>query len=240
MSSVVCVLRRKRYSRERALSGLPTRRSEEHKSELPLPPISTLFPYTTLFRSHLVVRDVRIVDVERGLRLAQEAIQPRARALGADDQVADARRVVRAVGVGLEQAQQLLDDARRPGDDTETAALDVLPGVVEAEDERRAAIDDQHLAVIAHHVVVRAVDGDALLQHALFELAQALFAALVRVRDERDDFDAALDRGGQRLLELVEVETEDDDGHPPLRPFHGGEQPLYALIGLRDQFHAKT
>ena len=54
-------------------------------------------------------------------------------------------------------------------------------GVVEPEDVGALAIDRQHLAVIAHQVVVGAADRHPRLEHALFELAQRRFAASVGV-----------------------------------------------------------
>ena len=72
---------------------------------------------------------LRIVDVEADARPADEPVQPRSRVLGADDQIADARRVVGAVGVGIEQPLQFLDDTARLRHDTEAAALKILSAV---------------------------------------------------------------------------------------------------------------
>jgi hypothetical protein len=52
--------------------------------------------------------------------------------------------------------------------------------------------------------------------------------------DERDDLDTALDGGSQRLLEFIEVESEDDDVQVVFGASDGGQQRSDALVGLRD------
>src|SRR5207247_1784188 len=75
---------------------------------LPLPPLPTLFPYTTLFRSRR--RDTHRLDTRRGSRLAPlgradqhpTALRPCARLLG-PDYLAPSSRDVRAMSFGLTQ-----------------------------------------------------------------------------------------------------------------------------------------
>ena len=102
-----------------------------------------------------------------------------------------------------------------------------------------ATVDDHHLAVIADQVVGGPRDGDALLEQVQFELAEALLTAFVRVRNQRNDFNAAFDRP-DGIFELVEIESENDNHEPPLCPLDGREQRRDALIGLRHELHAKT
>ena len=69
----------------------------------------------------------------------------------------------------------------------------------------------EQLVVIAHEVLGGPRDGDALLEQAHLELAQALLAAVVGVRDERGHRHAALGRRLQRRLDVGAIESEDDD-----------------------------
>src|SRR3712207_7254368 len=63
------------------------------------PPRSTLFPYTTLFRSGVALGDIRlVVDRQRRLRLRAVVVADRAGALGPSD-----RRVGRAREVDEER-----------------------------------------------------------------------------------------------------------------------------------------
>ena len=75
------------------------------------------------------------------------------------------------------------------------------------------------------------------VEQAQLELAQALLAAAVGVRDQRTHHDAARHGRFERLLELDAIEAEDDDVDrlPGLRD--GLHERRDAVVGLDDQLH---
>ncbi len=159
-----------------------------------------------------VVADLRVVDQQLLPRPLDERRQHLARGLRADDQaivaghvgLARRGRPRTACSASLTSFLSVVDDAEA------AALLDVELRVVEAEHVERV-VDDHHLAVIARQVVGGARDGDPGVEQLQLELAQALLAAAVGVRDERAHDDAARDGRLERLLELGPVEPEDDD-----------------------------
>ena len=184
-----------------------------------------------------VVADLRVVDEQLLLRLADERGQQLARVLRADHEAVVARRVGLAVAVRLEQRAASLTSRLSRGDHAEAAALlDVQLGVVEAEDVQHV-VDDHHLAVIARQIVGGARHGDAGVEQPQLELAQALLAAAVGVRDQRPDHDAARHGRLERLLELDAIEAEDDDVDRLPGLTHRFQQRGEAVVGLDDQLH---
>ena len=139
--------------------------------------------------------------------------------------------------IGFEQLEGFVDGAVVAGCDAKTAALvDVELGEVEAEDMQHV-VGHHEFAVIAQQIVGGARDGDPGGEQTLFELAQAVFAAAVGVRDERADAHAALHRGRQRAFDLIDVEAEDADVDGFLGfadRLHDGH---HASIGLNDELH---
>ena len=167
-----------------------------------------------------------------------KAAQRRARVLGADDQMRLAGRVWLSIVVGLEQLLRFghrLGIARRNRE--AAAVLDVEPGEVEAVKVQHR-IGDQELRVIANQVVRGSRHGDAGGEQPLFELAQPRLAAPVGVRDQRTDGDAALDRGGQRFLDLVVVETKDEDIDRLSRELDDPDDRRDACLRLDDELHS--
>ena len=81
---------------------------------------------------------------------------------------------------------------------------------VEAEQVQHR-VDDHVFRVIPQQVVGGPRHGNARGQQPLLELAQARFAAAIGVGDERAHDDAALHGRGERLLDLVAIEPEDED-----------------------------
>ena len=66
-----------------------------------------------------------------------------------------------------------------------------------------------YLRVIADELVAGARHGDARLEHALFEFSQPALTAAIGMGDQHADADAALHGGGERLLDLLAIDSED-------------------------------
>ena len=72
-------------------------------------------------------------------------------------------------------------------------------------------VGDHVLGVVADELVAGTRHGDARLEHALFEFAQPALTAAIGMGDEHADADAALYRSGERLLDLLAIDSEDRD-----------------------------
>ena len=98
----------------------------------------------------------------------------------------------------------------------------------------------EQLVVIAHEIVGGPRHGHALLEQAHLELAQALLAAVVGVRDERGHRHAALGRRLQRRLDLGAIEPEDDDVHALRGVLDGRHERRDPVLGLNQQLHRRV
>jgi hypothetical protein len=122
---------------------------------------------------------------------------------GLTDEAVEIGDIARPVSIGREQLQGFLHQLAFSRDDAEAAAVvDVQVGEVEGEDVEDPAIHDEQLVVVADEVVGRPRHRDAGVQQAHLEFAQALFAAMVGIGDERRDRHAALGRRLQCRLDL--------------------------------------
>ena len=101
-------------------------------------------------------------------------------------------------------------------------------------------VHDDHLAVVADEGVTGARDENALLEKPELELAQPLLALRPLMRDQRPDDDAALARGYELLLHLLEIEPEDHQVERLLGRPNGLQQRLDSVVGLNDKLHAST
>src|SRR5436190_980824 len=186
------------------------------------------------------VADLRIVDEQLRLRLADERGQLLSRRTRTDDERAVAG-VSMPLAIGLEQLDGGVNGLPVVHDDAEAAApRDIDHRVVESEHEELPAIDDHELAVIADEVVAGAVDRRAGAEQTLFELPQSPRSAFVGVGDERMDVHAARDGRVQRVLDVVAVESEDDQLDAALRAPDRGNQRCDAVPWLNQQLHAIT
>ena len=124
------------------------------------------------------------------------------------------------------------------GHDAKAPALgDVEAGEVEPVQVQHAAVDDHHLAVIAHQIVGGARHRDAAVEQLHFELAQALLAAAIGVGDQGPHADASRHRGSQRVGHVAAIEPEDHDVEALLGLLDGGQDRGNAGFRLHDDFH---
>jgi hypothetical protein len=140
--------------------------------------------------------------------------------------------------VGIDHLHDVADNFRVARHQPQAAALfNVLPGVVEAEHHGAVAVDDQQLAVVAHHVVRGPRQGHADFQQPALQLAQLALAAAVGMRDERAHRHAAADGSGNRLLDRIEVEAENDDVDALLGAVDRLDQRSDTVVRLNDDLH---
>ena len=96
--------------------------------------------------------------------------------------------------------------------DSEAAASpDVERSEVETHQPQDRSIDDHQLVVIPDEFVARAGDDRAGLEKALFQLPQILLTTAVRVRDQRTNNNATLDRGVERFRNVWTIEAENHE-----------------------------
>jgi len=183
------------------------------------------------------IADLGVVDEQLLLGLLDETAQDLARRLRADHELVVAGCVGLPGAVGLEQRGRLFDEPRLGRNDAEAAALlDVELRVIEAEHVQRV-VNEQHLSVVPRKIIGRPSDRHAGVEQAQFELPENLFAAAVRVRDERADHDATRDRRLERFFELGAVEPENDDIDGLLRAPDRLHKGGYAVVRLDDELH---
>jgi hypothetical protein len=99
---------------------------------------------------------------------------------------------------------------------------------------QRLAVDDDHLRVVTDELIRGARDGDARLQHAELELAEALLPSRVGVGNDRPHRHAAFDRRLDRLFQRLEVEAEDEQVERLGGRLDGGDQRLDSVARLND------
>ena len=91
--------------------------------------------------------------------------------------------------------------------------------------------------MVADEIIARAADRHALLEHAQLELAQPFIRPLVRMRDQRADVDASCDGGLNGLLNVIEVESDNDEVERLLCALNPGDERLNVVGRLNDEIY---
>ena len=138
---------------------------------------------------HLAIADLHLVDQQLFFRVLDEIGEARPGVLRAHQKRVVAGRVRLARRVGLEEPDRFGHNRLVLRGDAHAAALfDIEPGEVETKRIERLAIDQHHLVVIAHEVVVGARHRDAGIQQLELQLAESLGPAARGVRNEGVNF----------------------------------------------------
>ena len=101
-------------------------------------------------------------------------------------------------------------------------------------------IDDHVLAVIADELVAGARHRDARFEHALLEFPQPALAAAIGMGHQHANADAALNGGGERLLDFLAIDPEDRDVNAPAGTFDRLDDRCETGLWLDDQIQSSS
>src|SRR5207248_7743217 len=186
---------------------------------------------------HLAIADLHVINQQfllcRGNKLGQlfasiEWADQEARRLGF---------VRTPLEIGIKQFFRLLYEFFVAGNQGKAAAsLRVYLRVVEGQQVKFLAIDDHHLAVIAHEVIGGAGNGHASFQKAHLQLAQVFFPSAIGKGDQCVYGNAPFDCIFERFFDFHTVKPEDYNLNALLCFFDGLDDWADAVSRLDKQF----